>query len=658
MNRSTKVIIVGAGPVGLSLSILLSRANVRNIVVERNENFKRQKHPQAHFLNFRTMEIFRNSFGNKFWSNVISKSQPVEKWRDFIYCSSVLGREFARVNNFTGGNSPSCLEKLSPVSVCHLSQSKLHPLLLDQAQKLGAELLMGSEISEIKENMHRISMRVQTAASKDTVLESAYLAACDGAHSTTRGMLGLELQHISLDQQRMSSGTSQTLGNLVNIHFSCPELAKYLIGDRRPGMLYFVYNQELVAVMVAHDIASGDWVCQVPYFPPHQTQEQDFDEGRCIQLIQSAIGTQSLPVTINSVRTWSMKACVANRFQSAHERAFLVGDAAHQFPPAGGFGLNTGIQDAHNLAWKLKAVCEGYLPSDFLKTYDQERRLIAIQNTKLSLQNYERTLRTSRALGIDPAHPELLQQMVLDPKRGKEIFSAGLKFGLAHLGALSEHGHPYAEKRIADLHQVLQQGSGLPLLFPRHDIGFRYPLPNTQNGNQEQQLEDHPQKLRIGARFPHFRLVAFTDTGAPSLFSTVDLGAQISLAFKEVKETAYFVLLVLHHHNNNKSDVLEKEYEEDNMFFLPEYFTKVPIFVVHVKEQSRCYNDLNDLQRMHSVSLLAREVIDQKKEDEKICGEVHAYDFENSIRKAFSEYKNFPKYVLIRPDGHIEWMEV
>ncbi|XP_056695618.1 FAD-dependent monooxygenase apdD-like [Spinacia oleracea] len=97
-----------------------------------------------------------------------------------------------------------------------------------------------------------------------------------------------------------------------------------------------------------------------------------------------------------------MHAEVAEKFLSFENQVFLAGDAAHRFPPAGGFGMNTGIQDAQNLAWKLAAVVNGIAPTTLLSTYETERRPIAIFNTALSVQNFRAAMEVPAALGLDP----------------------------------------------------------------------------------------------------------------------------------------------------------------------------------------------------------------------------------------------------------------
>src|SRR5262249_59387245 len=124
---------------------------------------------------------------------------------------------------------------------------------------------------------------------------------------------------------------------------------------------------------VAHDLAST-WVYMHPWDPDHESAA-DYTEDACTAIVRRALGTDTVPFTIRTIRTWTMTAQVAQRYREG--RVILVGDAAHRFPPTGGLGLNTGVQDAHNLAWKIAAVDAGWAPDSLLDTYDAERRPVA-----------------------------------------------------------------------------------------------------------------------------------------------------------------------------------------------------------------------------------------------------------------------------------------
>ncbi|CBJ25915.1 Monooxygenase [Ectocarpus siliculosus] len=546
LDASTPVAIVGAGPAGLTLSTLLSKFGVPSILLERAPELP--THPQAHFINLRSMEIMRHAFGG-LDRKVLEMCPPQEEWRDFVVCSTVLGRQLARVDNFYGGEAER--RALSPTGVAHLSQNVLLPLLLQEAQRVAVEscpstkILFNAEMTGLRRlegvgsnnstgntsphSQLELSVRhhlspsggpaAATAAAstpnstRASSVSCKYIIAADGAGSSVRAAAGLRL-----------SGR-RDLGHVVNIHFRCEGLGELLLGEggggkrQRPGMLYFVYNEETICVLVAHNVRKGEWACQVPFFPPHQTAEF-FTRERSLSIIREALGPGGgvLDIEICSVRPWTMNALVADRYFTggfssegtgvAAEQGtgvesggvFLAGDAAHQFPPAGGFGLNTGVQDAHNLAWKLAAVHHGLASPDLLLTYEQERRPVAMRNATLSVRNLKRSLRVLETLGVDPslgASPNLMDQLVRSPltlnwgggirdmaasllgktsaaESAEERSERILRLGRRQLESLREEGHPYGESRVRDLRRLLAEGGGLPLLFPEHDVGFTY----------------------------------------------------------------------------------------------------------------------------------------------------------------------------------------
>ncbi|CAM9098191.1 unnamed protein product [Laminaria digitata] len=601
----TPVAIVGAGPAGLTMSCLLSQFGVPSILLEKAPALP--THPQAHFINLRSMEIMRHALGGLDRA-VLERCPPRDEWRDFVVCSTVLGRQLARVDNFSGGEAER--RRLSPTGVAHLSQNVLLPLLLEEAQRTAAELCPSSQVvfdaeatgvRRSRENSLSGSPQFELLVKRGggsggaTVTPDAiacdYVIAADGAGSSVRASAGMGL-----------TGRRE-LGHLVNIHFRCKGLGHLLRAKgQRPGMLYFVYNEETICVLVAHNVQEGEWACQVPFFPPHQTAE-NFSVEQATTLIRHALGSggSHLNIDVCSIRPWTMNALVADKYLSSAPASrggiqagddsrgegnttiggvFLVGDAAHQFPPAGGFGLNTGVQDAHNLAWKLAAVHHGFASPDLLLSYERERRPVAMRNAALSVRNLKRSLRVMETLGVNPglgASTEIMNQLVRSPLtldwgggiggmaaslwRPEERSEKILRLGRRQLESLRREGHPYGDARVRSLHRLLAEGGGLPLLFPEHDVGFVYregavladkksSRPATSSsGRRLSAAPDGPDgasfssplAVRLGGRMPHFTLRPLLGSGAGGgesrggcvdgrptpLLSTVDLPDQI-----------------------------------------------------------------------------------------------------------------------------------
>ncbi|KAA0056408.1 putative polyketide hydroxylase [Cucumis melo var. makuwa] len=152
------------------------------------------------------------------------------------------------------------------------------------------------------------------------------LVGADGAGSTVRRLVGVEMKG------------ENDLQKLVSIHFFSRELGEYLLKDR-PGMLYFIFNTEAIGVLVAHDLKQGEFILQVPFYPPQQNIE-DFCPAMCNELIFKLVGQNLCDIDVQDVKPWIMHAEVAEKFICCRNHVLLAGDAAHRFPPAGGFVVN------------------------------------------------------------------------------------------------------------------------------------------------------------------------------------------------------------------------------------------------------------------------------------------------------------------------------
>ena len=176
-----------------------------------------------------------------------------------------------------------------------------------------------------------------------------------------------------------------------------------------------------------------------------------FTPARCEQLVRGALADRDVELDIVTVATWTMTAQVAAQFRS--ERVFLVGDAAHRFPPTGGLGLNTGVQDAHNLAWKVAAVEHGHVSSDLLDSYERERRPVAQHNAEVSLANALKLVEVPIALGADPDVEVFRANMVatLADADGRAGVVAAIRNQATHFDMLGlQLGYSYDATRQSD----------------------------------------------------------------------------------------------------------------------------------------------------------------------------------------------------------------
>ncbi|XP_075098428.1 uncharacterized protein LOC107792154 isoform X1 [Nicotiana tabacum] len=532
------VLIIGAGPVGLVLSILLTKLGVKCAILEKNKVFS--KHPQAHFINNRSMEVFRKLDG--LGDEILRSQPPVEFWRKFIYCTSLTGPILGAVDHM----QPQDFDRIvSPVSVAHFSQYKLSRLLLKHLEKLDfctmnsekcehvsigeRKIFMGHECIAINDAEHGVSVTASFLTEGKYIkrdIQCHFLVGTDGAGSTVRKSLGINMRG------------EKDLQNLVSVHFQSQELGKYLIKER-PGMLFFIFNKDAIGVLVAHDLKQGEFVLQVPFYPPQQKLE-DFSCEMCKRLIFKLIGQELADVNVMDIKPWVMHAEVAEKFLSRNNRIILAGDAAHRFPPAGGFGMNTGIQDAQNLAWKLASVIKGISPISILTSYELERSQIAQFNTALSVQNFKAAMRVPAALGLDPTIANAVHRAlnntvgsVLPSGLQRTILDGIFSIGRAQLSdfVLNEN-NPLGSARLAKLRQIFEGGQSLQLQFPAEDLGFSYQkgalVSEDFSGLNAHEAPSGRRRDYIpcsepGSRLPHMNLKLLSNPSSKEIFSTLDL---------------------------------------------------------------------------------------------------------------------------------------
>ncbi|KAL1808211.1 hypothetical protein ACET3Z_025201 [Daucus carota] len=538
------VLIVGAGPVGLVLSLLLTKLGVKCAVLEKNLSFSR--HPQAHFINNRSMEVFRKLDG---LADQIQKFQPpVELWRKFVYCTSLTGPIIGSVDHM----QPQDLDQsVSPVSVAHFSQYKLTNLILQHLQNLGftvrnangldnlkygelkeREILMGHECISVNATSDYVTLTAsflnEEGKHSEKCIRSRLLVGTDGAGSTVRQLLGIDMRG------------EKDLQKLVSVHFMSKQLGEFLINER-PGMLFFIFNTEAIGVLVAHDLQEGEFVLQIPFYPPQQKLE-DFSSKICERLIVKLAGRELSDINVVDIKPWVMHAEVSEKYLLHDNRVIIAGDAAHRFPPAGGFGMNTGIQDVHNLAWKIASVVQGTAPKSILTTYEVERRPVAIFNTELSVKNFRAAMGVPAALGLDPVmansvHNALNNTVgsILPTELQKRILDGIFTLGRAQLSDIVlNKNNPVGSSRLANVRRIFEGGESLQLQFPAEDLGFRY-LEGALFFDDEVETElDEPEvptgrrreyvpSADPGSRLPHTNVKALSGPLTEETFSTLDL---------------------------------------------------------------------------------------------------------------------------------------
>jgi 2-polyprenyl-6-methoxyphenol hydroxylase-like FAD-dependent oxidoreductase len=387
--RDVDVLIAGGGPVGLSASTFLSRLGVTSLLVERHPGTS--IHPKARGINARTMEIFRQSGVE---SAVRAAGLAPERSRFIVWARSLAGEELER--RVPWRSRPEALQ-ISPVLRCLCAQDDLEPVLRKHAESLApGGLRFGTELTDFRQDADHVVATLRTDGGETTV-RARYLIAADGARSRVRETLGIGM--------RGTAGIYRSINVLLNA-----DLTPWTAG--RPAALYFIEQPGLKATFLTINGANrwGFLVNNLPVDGPLD----EYTPERCAAVVRQAAGVPDLAVEILGAVPWIAAAQVAERYGDG--RVFLVGDAAHHMPPTGGFGLNTGVQDVHNLAWKVAAVVHGWAAPSLLASYERERLPVGRAITEQSLANARSLGRgdpsTSTSAPTDTlARPEFLNEL-------------------------------------------------------------------------------------------------------------------------------------------------------------------------------------------------------------------------------------------------------
>jgi len=355
-TSSTRVLIAGGSLVGLSTALFLAHHNVPCVMVERHPSTS--IHPRAVGYYPRTAELLRTVGVEE---AAKSAASGFEKHKTRAGVVSLAGEVLFSKEELAGGDD---LADLTPSKLLLLPQDRLEPLLRARAEKLGADLRFGTELVSFTQDDDGVSAVLKGPDGDQSTVRADYLVAADGPRSTVREALGIP---------RQGRGV---LSRHVSIAFGA-DFAPVL-GERRYSVVH-VKNDTVTGILV-HDDTLTEGTLIVGYDPERGESLDDFTDARCAELVRAAIGSDTVEVTVRSRFPWDMAELVAERF--AEGRVLLAGDAAHQIPPTGGYGANTGIADAFNLAWKLALVLNGTAGAGLLDTYEQERRPVGLYTAR------------------------------------------------------------------------------------------------------------------------------------------------------------------------------------------------------------------------------------------------------------------------------------
>jgi 2-polyprenyl-6-methoxyphenol hydroxylase-like FAD-dependent oxidoreductase len=376
-DQQVPVLVVGGSLVGLSTSLLLATAGVPHLLVERHRGTA--VHPRAASFHQRTMEIFRG-LGMQSAVQAAAEKEFVQNGAIVSVPSLSSDQITYFFRNFNEG-----VEHLSPTARLFITQIGLEPLLRDTARERGATHRYGTELVDFEQDDDGVAavLRSRDGGAEETV-RSDYLVAADGAHSLVRERSGIAM-----------TGRGE-FARCVTIYFRAD--MRDLIGNRNLSVVY-VNHPELLGFFRFSFAGDAGFLAVFSTTEPDGSRDthvaEDLTPQRCVELVRKALGRPDLTVDVDNVQRWSAEASWATRFQD--RRVFLAGDAAHVMPPTGGFGGNTGVADAHDLAWKLALVANGTAGAALLDTYDAERRPVAGLTVEQAYTRY--------VLRVDPSLP-------------------------------------------------------------------------------------------------------------------------------------------------------------------------------------------------------------------------------------------------------------
>ncbi len=453
------VLIVGGGGCGLSASIFFSDHGVGHLLVERHPGTSTI--PKAHYLNQRSMDIFRQ---HGIDGPVVEQGASLEKFGKVRWLTSLAGdgaldaRLIHEMDAFGGGALRETYAAAGPILPVKLPQVRLEPILRRYAeQRNPGRIRFGHELVAFSDEGDRVLAEVRDVETGEiTTVAAQYLVAADGGRMVGAA-LGVQMQGLP------------SLVHVTTAYFSADLSAWWRDGTLITHFLN-PYDRDLSSNLIEMGPTWGksceEWVM---HFPPGNPA--GLDEQAVAPKIREVLGLPGLELTLHQVAHWTVEAVLADRYRDG--RVLLAGDAAHRQPPTVGLGLNSGIQDAHNLAWKLGAVLTGRAHDSLLDTYEAERRPVARHNIDwaMSAASHHQAILDAIGLGhnVPPQRRAPMFSAYFDPSpigaavrgRAAEIFGT-------HRGGCQAHdmeiGFAYEEGA------VIPDGSQPPPRAPMRDV--------------------------------------------------------------------------------------------------------------------------------------------------------------------------------------------
>lgn len=427
--ETTEVLVVGGGPVGLTLAADLGWRGRACILLEQTDGKINQ--PKMDQVGIRTMEYCRR-WGIVEW---VEASPYVRDYpQDNVYLTSLNGYELGRevMPSMQDLKPP----RESPQHRERCPQNMFDPILQRfAAAQPSVDLRYRSKFLSLEQDERGVTAHVQDPAGNNYQIRAKFLVGCDGGRSAARRQLNIAMQGRGL------------LTHTVNVIFRCPDFNQR--HDKCPGYRYMFVGPEGIWATIVAINGADEWRMSIigdSKEKPEYTQEQ-------IHKLAHRLMGKPFPLEIKSVLGWSRMELVADRYQSG--RVFLAGDACHLTSPTGGLGMNTGIGDAVDLSWKLAARLEGWGGTALTDSYTVERRPVAQRITRFSTGNLEimRGAKSDERLFADTSEGSAVRRRVgqaLEQGMKREWHSMNMHLGYRYMDSPIICYEPDEDRQQAD----------------------------------------------------------------------------------------------------------------------------------------------------------------------------------------------------------------
>lgn len=424
-NLEADVLIVGAGPVGLTLAMDLASHGLSVIICE-TRRFAEPPSVKCNHVSSRTMEQFRRlGVAHK----LRDAGLPADYPNDVVFRTSATGMELARIpipcrrDRYTATEGPDARWP-TPEPPHRINQIYLEPILLRHTAALpGVRLLNRTQFTSLTQDSGGVSATALNLDSHAThTIRCRYMVGCDGGSSAVRKQIGAQLEGTAVIQRVQS--TFIRAPQLRALMPGKPAWSCYAMNPRRCGTMFAIDGQE---TWLVHNHLNAD--------------EPEFDSVDRDKSLREILGVgPDFSYEIISKEDWVGRRLVANRFREG--RVFLAGDAAHLWVPYAGYGMNAGIADALNLSWLLAACVRGWGDEGILDAYEAERLPITEQVSNFAMEHAQKMIRARRAVPQDIEAPGP-DGDALRAEIGREAYElnvqqfccAGLNFGYFYTGS-------------------------------------------------------------------------------------------------------------------------------------------------------------------------------------------------------------------------------